>query len=298
MSRNFKEKNGQIKKRKQRQQKAEQLRMSQFTTNNTPPESPSLENAHAESAQISSRKKTDKFKTSVYRKLYAAEIALKKANTRAARYKKRAQRAVANPQLATSPSPRKRVNQLMQGKEFEIKKRLIFGESIISQLKTSFKSCSEIKKRRLSYALGTKILRKYRLLYLAKQFISDRLKRFADSGRSVKRYTSKKKVSPETVVKFLEEDCNSILAPGINDQKTYKKNKQRKRYLRDTLINLHKKYNYEHSDRTISYSTFCKLKPFWIMKPKVTARETCLCVKHSNFQYVIDKFALLKTDEH
>lgn len=175
----------------------------------------------------------------------------------------------------------------MQGNATEIKKRLLLGEGIISQLKTSFKSSSKIKKRRLSSAIETKILKKYRVLYLARQIRSERMKRFTDSGRSVKRCISEKKFSQKLqfVVKFLEEDCNSILAPGMNYTTTCRKNKKRKNYLRDTLIKVHKKYNDEHSERKISYSNFCKMKPFWIMKPKVTARETCLCIKHLNFRY-------------
>lgn len=45
-----------------------------------------------ESDQTSSAKKKNKIKKSVYKKLYTAEIALKKANTRTVRYKERAQR--------------------------------------------------------------------------------------------------------------------------------------------------------------------------------------------------------------
>lgn len=283
-------------KRKQRQQKAVQLRMSQFAACNSPPESPSSENVplYDGTTEVNARKKENRIRTAAYRKLYAAKIALKKANTRAARYKKRAQRAGANPQLVSSPM--KRVNRLMRGNPKTIKKRLLFGESIISQLKTKFRSCTEMRKRQLASDIGAKILKKYRLLTLTTEFMSDRMKRFSVSDRSVKRAAGKK-ISTETVksiVQFLEEDCNSILAPGMNDTKTYRKNKKRKRYLRDTLLNLHKKYNKEYPDKKVSYATFCKEKPFWIMKPKITARETCLCIKHSNFQYLIDKMHLLK----
>ena len=68
------------------------------------------------------------------------------------------------------------------------------------------------------------------------------MKRFSESGQSAKKAAGKK-ISTETlkfIIQFLEED----LAPGMNDTKTYRKDKKRKCYLRDTLFNLHKKYNY------------------------------------------------------
>lgn len=59
-----------------------------------------------------------------------------------------------------------------------------------------------------------------------------------------------------------------------------------RRYLSDALLELHKKY-LSSSDFIVSYSTFCKLRPFWILHPKVTARDTCLCITHENMKLLI-----------
>lgn len=37
----------------------------------------------------------------------------------------------------------------------------------------------------------------------------------------------------------------------------------------------------------ISYASFCRLKPFWIIMPNVTQRDTCQCVIHENFKLLL-----------
>ncbi|KAJ8720790.1 hypothetical protein PYW08_006255 [Mythimna loreyi] len=37
----------------------------------------------------------------------------------------------------------------------------------------------------------------------------------------------------------------------------------------------------------ISYKSFCRYRPFWVLNPKVTSRETCLCATHTNMELLI-----------
>lgn len=85
---------------------------------------------------------------------------------------------------------------------------------------------------------------------------------------------------------FYEDDENSRMCPGKKDCVTKSKLKKQKRYLNDSLYNLHKKYQRENPETNASYSFFCKLRPFWIQTPKINTRETCLCEKHENFQLI------------
>lgn len=62
------------------------------------------------------------------------------------------------------------------------------------------------------------------------------------------------------VCHFLEQDENSRLAPGKKDTKTMNKDKRQKRFLNDTLQNLHKKFINESP-----YSHFCQFRPFWVV---------------------------------
>lgn len=52
---------------------------------------------------------------------------------------------------------------------------------------------------------------------------------------------------------------------------------------------LHAKFKREYPEIKISYSEFCKRRPFWIIKPTVKDRDTCLCKTHANLQCKADK---------
>ncbi|XP_062532287.1 PH domain-containing protein DDB_G0287875 [Bombyx mori] len=90
----------------------------------------------------------------------------------------------------------------------------------------------------------------------------------------------------EDIIIFLEEDENSRICPGKNEFVSKGKIKKQKRYLTDSLKNLHKKY-IATSQYKISYSSFCKLRPFWIRIPTVNIRDTCLCKVHENMELVV-----------
>lgn len=85
---------------------------------------------------------------------------------------------------------------------------------------------------------------------------------------------------------FYESDENSRLCSGKKEFIVRKKIRKQKRYLCDNLLNLHKKY-LKSSNFTISYSTFCKLRPFWVLLPDSRSRDTCLCKLHTNMDLII-----------
>jgi len=36
------------------------------------------------------------------------------------------------------------------------------------------------------------------------------------------------------------------------------------------------------------------MRPFWVTQPRVQDRETCLCWKHENFQFLLNKLRFLR----
>lgn len=92
---------------------------------------------------------------------------------------------------------------------------------------------------------------------------------------------------------FLERDENSAMAPRIEDCVRRKKVYYRKRYLLYTIDNLHKKYKLNEPVK-IGRSLFYRLKPFWIVKKQESARDTCLCKTHANFDLMHKKLIALK----
>jgi len=59
------------------------------------------------------------------------------------------------------------------------------------------------------------------------------------------------------------QDINSRARAGKNETITRNKEKKQKRYLHDTVRNLHEKFCIEKG--MISYSAFCKPKVFWVV---------------------------------
>uniref|UniRef100_A0A2A4ISZ8 Uncharacterized protein n=1 Tax=Heliothis virescens TaxID=7102 RepID=A0A2A4ISZ8_HELVI len=110
--------------------------------------------------------------------------------------------------------------------------------------------------------------------------------------RCIKDLWHQRKIS---VQRFLESEENSMISPGVKDTITRQKIKKQKRYLTDSMENLHKKYNAASDPRLkISYASFCRLRPFWIVKAKLTSRDTCLCVLHDNYDMMLNRLKSLK----
>lgn len=39
---------------------------------------------------------------------------------------------------------------------------------------------------------------------------------------------------------------------------------------------------------TIGYAEFCKMRPFWVVVPQLTDRDTCACITHENINLKLD----------
>ena len=58
------------------------------------------------------------------------------------------------------------------------------------------------------------------------------------------------------------------------------------------MKSLHCNYCLVHE--RISYSSFCKLRPYWVVHPSARDRETCLCARHANIQLAVSRLNQLK----
>jgi hypothetical protein len=88
---------------------------------------------------------------------------------------------------------------------------------------------------------------------------------------------------------FLQDDVSRASA-GKKETKTRNMVKMQKRYLLDSLLNLYRKFKVETGSK-ISYSTFIRHKPFYVVSPQLSNRSTCVCKIHSNIEF---KFTALK----
>lgn len=106
--------------------------------------------------------------------------------------------------------------------------------------------------------------------------------------------SNKKNIHPrglgcKTEYVFYNRDDVSRLTAGKTQTVTKMKAKKQKRFLWDNLRNLHKLFLIENPETEISYSLFCHMKPFWVVTPTNTDRETCLCKVHENIKFLVEK---------
>lgn len=209
--------------------------------------------------------------------------------------KDRRRRAVEKRRLEGSPE--QRVASLLKGAKVKpaIKESLLFGEILKSQLKAQYReSKTEREKHVLGRVLSGKVIKKYRKLEKVIKNIapvkSSTLSNYTSLLQKVRRpSTAVRKETASIVEQFFID--NSRECPGKKDCLTRSGEKRQKRYLNATIGELYRKYNNECGKSSryekLSYVTFTRLRPFNIVAPKVTNRDTCLCITCENMTLLV-----------
>ena len=188
--------------------------------------------------------------------------------------------------LQVSKSPKSKVQKFLQtANKKELKKKLVFHETLAAGIKESLKEmpqkCSRMLKRSIVKHTSTN-LRKYRQL-TSLQSIHARMRSKKNSQMQDK-FRRAQALLKHVAEKFYEDDEVSRCLPGKRDTITRQKVKKQKRILNDTLKNLYDKFCTAHPQ--VSYPVFCRLRPFWVVQQSVEERDTCACTKHANMQYL------------
>ncbi|XP_064613992.1 uncharacterized protein LOC135477727 [Liolophura sinensis] len=200
----------------------------------------------------------------------------------------------------SSSSPATRADAIMQsGNKDAIRKQLTYGFALSTEVKQKLKS--SIKTQRHMQAvhrlLTGKLLKKYRLIDKARREMDLKRWQLEKESESAfgtgslfdgKRKHTKKEV--EDIVKsFYLEDVNSTPSAGKRETITRNKLKMQKRYLSDSMLNLFEKFKAEHPNVDVSYTTFTRLRPFYVVLPSVHLRDTVTCKIHHNFEFKATK---------
>ncbi|XP_045062811.1 uncharacterized protein LOC121537485 [Coregonus clupeaformis] len=114
------------------------------------------------------RKKVAKAKAKVYRDLNDIKQKLEDALRKVEKYKKRSNRLKKN--LGILESPKMKTKQQMQQESKQLKKTLLFHNTIMSEIRKKYQNVDNRKARQLiSKLVAGKILKKYRLVTMAKK---------------------------------------------------------------------------------------------------------------------------------
>ena len=207
------------------------------------------------------------------------------------KYKKRWQRSQ-NHTDKDGMTPRTTVRKFLRRARVNpsVRKRLLFGEVVQKQLSLSLKRLNTLRDKQMyGRIVGVSLLKKYRVLNKCNSFIPRRLQHWNSEPPQQKRslqYLREKSKSARATVQlvldFFLDDTNSVLSPGKKEF-CCKGGKEKVRYLTDTLVGLHEKF-VANSPVTLSYAQFAKLRPPYIVQPKVSARDTCACKKCENYK--------------
>lgn len=244
-----------------------------------------------------------------YRKIKKLENEIEKSKKTAEKYKNafyRLQKKIENNVPMDENSVEAKVTEFLNGEKVSdnVRKELEFCQALSSQINQNYGKNKKSRKSKKAFnlVLNGSIVKRYKHLNKMKQKfgISYKVMKTAKSGNMINelnkhsKYLTKNDLKVKSdILKFFERDDVTCTAPGKKDTVTKKKKKMQKRILCDSLKILQKKfqtvYNYN-----VPYSTFCSLKPFWVVKPNINARDTCLCDKHENFDYMFLKLKNLK----
>lgn len=91
-----------------------------------------------------------------------------------------------------------------------------------------------------------------------------------------------KQINIDEITQFYLRDDVSRITSGRKETRTQHKEKKQIRYLMDTLVESYKKY--KDGGGRYGFTTFFNHKPFYVLSPHLSARDTCLCIKHSNLR--------------
>ena len=298
--------------RASRQRKQEAENRSHHLEENTPPNSPTDACADQPVAIIREevdtaqgkrgRKQVRRDRSQLYRRVHTLEKAITMERRRSERYKKRFQRLKANSSQGQVSTPVKEMQKLI-GKQqvtHTVQKKLIFGSAICLAIKDRYKHSSSYKEKQFLTKLVASRIKKYWLRKSAhtalgiprkalKSVQSDKLLQY-----NRKEHTSLGRRISEKLKSFFTRDDNSRITTSKQDTVSKSGMKVQRRLLTDTLGRLHDRYITENPDNQISYSLFCKLKPFYVQAPTNQDRETCLCKLHENGRMLIDRLHKLK----
>lgn len=230
------------------------------------------------------KKRKLKDRASAYRKLNELNATVINIKRSAEKYKKRHQRLKIKYEKLTTKSPMKRTlnaEQLAKKDPKKFRRNLLCLNATMSALNQKYKSSKNHQvKQTIADILRNNLVKKYKAITSLKNRVECR-----SSGVTERKVSVKKE--HDLVRKFYHRDDVSRLTADKKRTLTRDKVKQQVRLLNDSLSILFRKFKTENPDVKMSLARFCRLRPFYIIRPTLKDRDTCLCIKHDNLQLLM-----------
>ena len=234
-----------------------------------------------------------KNRSACYRQNRILESSLNRYKQQVNMYRKRLTRLRKKITPTNGDTPRSKTRKLLrrQHDHLDVRRTLNYHHALVQSSKTKFRNCMKEKERSIdSHIVLSGITKRYRKIAEASLGFSRRswktAKRFAETGLPCRQRVASKMAEAlkSEVKKFYIRDYVSRSTTGKKETRTMLKEKKQKRFLTDTMQTLHARFISEFHG-TISYSLFCRLRPYWVVVPTAADRNTCQCKTHDNLAY-------------
>lgn len=287
------------KKWRKQQQDCRQRKKDQLNSPAEPLGSPQLSETSglsltSISAKVRGRKKVVGAKAKVYRENTKLKEKLEVMTTQRNKYKQRLFRIQGKSKnKSNSNTPNSKTKVMLKNCRVgtPVRRTLLFHNVLVDGLGSLIKDPNKAAavKQSIHRIISAKRLASYRLLRLAQGYLNCSRNFLASRVGHRKRPNAVTTDVVQKVVDFYERDDVSRMTSGKKQCITRRKRKKQKRYLNDTMKNLHLKFLCENAEIKLSYTMFCKFRPFWVVAPAVDDRETCMCQTCHNLEFMAGK---------
>jgi len=248
----------------------------------------------------SNRQRVRKDRAKAYREIDKLRNKVTEQKKLIERYRKRLYRQSQRQQDLESPRTKTKYQLKGQRVSEHTRRQLLFHNALLKGFIEKYRQAkSEKAKKTLSHVFRSDMLKKYRLQTMAKKQLKltqRQLKPDDNSGKEFQRKPRRSRIIQEMkadIESFLCREENSRMKAGKKSTKTQLGMKRQVYLLSDSLKNLHLKFLAENPRRKMSYALFCRLKPFFVRHATHRDRETCLCKRHENLQFKVNKLKQL-----
>lgn len=174
-----------------------------------------------------------------------------------------------------------------------ILKKLVFNESVITELQVCRKLDSDKKGSTLNRILSGKVMKKYRLHNMSRKkfnFSATRKDQCPLSQSQTARLCRNQVIYnlKKSVTDFFECDDVTLMCPGKKDAVKVGSVKVQKRLLNDYMKNVYAKFCSEFPFQKLSYTTFTRMRPTYVKLVNFFSRNACLCKYHQNYALPIE----------
>jgi hypothetical protein len=177
---------------------------------------------------------------------------------------------------------------LLPDQRAKVKKHLMLGNVVLKEIRNAKENTKRSCIKAIHRIVSGKIVKKYRCADLLRKttgLCRHRLGKSDNKNHQIAKATrnSKVKKHQKVVEDFLRREDNSKMQPGKQDTKTIKKGEKVQTYiLSDYLTNLYAKFKAENPTINISFTSFCRSRPKYVLTTAFSSRSSCLCTKHQN----------------